>query len=354
MNWYAPIQPGLEPVLAAELKELGFDPQEVPGGVRFEAGPGAAALAWTLRTPTALYLELIEGPAKSTEALAGLVRRVKWKEWLRPTATLEVEAVSKTSRLHMREIMEKQVRGIVADMLKGPRIPDLEKRARVTQTIRVRLVDDIATLSLDAGGELLHLRGWRQSSHAAPLRENIAAALLRLAGWSPNEALLDPFCGVGTIPIEAALWAAERSPFTRRAFACQEWPSVKMTPPRPKGRSTATIVGADKEPRSIVSATENAQRAGVSVRWQVIDVNSVSPPAPEGLILTNPPYGHRLGQNVRGVYVQFGRTLRERFPGWRVWFLCPDGDLARAVNVRVQRVATIPNGGLKVGVWALE
>lgn len=356
MSWYATIQPGLEPALVDELGELGFVPKECPGGVRFEADANTgAALTWTLRTPSSLLCELIEAPCRSSDELVGLIRKVRWKDWILPTAEVGIEVTTKGSRLHFKESIVRTVRGVLGECMKGPRIPDLEKRARQKQSLHVRFVDDRVTLSLDAGGELLHFRGWRQSPTAAPLRENLAAALLRLANWTGTEPLVDPFCGSGTIPIEAALLAMGRSSFGRRHFACEEWPCVKARPANPKkARLQAMIVGADRDPRAIVASAENAARAGVNVRWQEVDLADIQAPVATGLVLTNPPYGHRLGQNVRGVYITLGRVLRERFAGWRVMFLCPDPSLATAVDPRVRRRLVFPHGGLRVGVWEFE
>lgn len=356
MNAFFPIQPGLEPVLADELREAGFAPQVEPGGVRV-AGEveRLVPLAWTLRTPTACYLELVEGPARSPDELAGLVRRVAWKPWLLPTAKLTVEVSSKGSRLRFADAIAGRVSGALQEARKGPRVPEYDKRATLPQTLRVRIHDDVALLSLDAGGELLHRRGWREDSHAAPLRENLAAALLRLCRWDRVEPFYDPFCGVGTFPIEAALWAAGRSPFGRRRFAAEEWPAVKARPPKPgKKVRNDRILGSDKEPRALAACLANAQRAAVEPAWRQLEIGDIQPPAARGTLVTNPPYGQRLGQNVRGLYARFGAVLRERFGGWSIFFLCPDPELARAVDRRVERLLTFPNGGIRVGVWALE
>ena len=188
-----------------------------------------------------------------------------------------------------------------------------ERRPSLPQRVQLRLVDDEATLSVDAGGELLHFRGWRSSVGEAPIRENLASALLYLSGWDMQEPLVDPFCGAGTILIEAALMAAGKNPFTRRDFACSEWPALlkkkwNTQDINPTIR-TPILVGSDRDPKALVAAKENGERAGVQVRWLRHPASELGPPAATGLIVTNPPYGHRLEEEA--AYQQLGEMLRK-------------------------------------------
>lgn len=352
MNGFATIQPGLEAVLVAELRGLGVRATEVPGGARFPATPAEVArVCRTARTPSTVLIELAEGPARTPEDLVALVRRVRWRDWLRMSAKVEVVATAKRARLRFRDAVEGRVSAALAEARRGPGIPEREQRARVVQTLRVRIEEDRALLSLDAAGQLLHFRGWRKETGGAPLRENLAAAMLSLARWAPGEPLLDPFCGSGTIPIEAALIAAGRSPFVRRSFACDEWPGIAPIRERPVASRHEQIFGADRDPRVLSAAAENAARAGVELRWLRADIAEIDAPAATGLVLANPPWGQRLGQDVTGVYHAFGRTLRERFSGWRAVFLCPDPQLARRVDPGVQALATFPSGGIRATLW---
>jgi putative N6-adenine-specific DNA methylase len=358
MKWYAVAHPGLEPVVARELEGLGIEGELHPGGVRFEATLEAgAALLPRLRTPSRLLLELVEGAVHSPDQLVALVRRVAWKTWLIPDATIEVHASVKTSRLHFKESAEKKVLHHVRDLLKGPRVVDRERRPSVTQRIALRVEDDRATLSLDAGGDLLHFRGWRTEQGPASLRENLAAAMLFAAGWTGDEPLIDPFCGSGTLPIEAALLASGRSPYTRRTFALAEWPALKkhrvaVPPPRP---ITVPILGYDRDSRVLAAAEANARRAGVTVAFAQREVADLGPSGPRGLVVANPPYGKRLGEGSEGrAYSEFGETLRGRFEGWRVLFLAPDPGLAAKVHRDAERLLFFSNGGVRVGMYALE
>lgn len=359
MNWYAVTHPGLEPVVARELEGLGAPGTVMPGGVRFAATllEGAALLP-RLRTPSRLLLELAEATVRSGDELAGMVRRIPWKTYLLPDANIEVQASVKSSKLHFKDSIQKKVAWNVREALKGPRVVDRTPRGTVVQRVAVRIDEDKATISLDAGGELLHFRGWRTEQGPASLRENLAAAMLFAAGWTGDEPLVDPFCGAGTIPIEAALLASGRSPYARRQFACSEWPvlakerPVKIAAPVP---ITVPIQGSDRDNRIVETAIANAKRAGVSVTFQHCDVADIGPPSAAGLVITNPPYGKRLGEGAEGrAYTSFGQTLRGRFEGWRVLFLSPTPGLAAKVHRDAVRMLTFSNGGVKVGMYAIE
>ena len=354
--------PGLEAAVLRELSGLVAGPVDAePGGVRFEASvEQGALLSACTRTAGRVLLVLDEGPAPSLDALAARVRRVDWKPFLVPGAPVEVHVAAHASHMRFRGPAEKKVGLAIEDALRGPRLPRDSRAPLQTQRVQVRLDENIATISLDAGGELLHVRGWRTETGRAPIRENLAATLLYIAGWSGDEPLLDPFCGVGTIPIEAALLAAGRPPWTRRRFAWEDWPGLRgLRLPDPRralpgaALVPSQIFGADKEEEALVRAESNARHAGVRVSWQQCDVAQLRPPCEAGLLIANPPYGHRLGSNVGGVYSAFGRSLREGFAGWRALFLAPSVELARRVHRDVEPITSFSNGGLRVSVFGL-
>lgn len=399
MRWYAVAHPGLEGAVADELAAAGHAGTVVPGGVRFEAPlTEAPRLVPWLRTPDRLLVELAEGPVHSLDELTGLARRADWAAVLHPQAPFEVAASAKLSRVHLRGPIEGRTAAVLLEARRRPFPTDRTRRPAQTQRIAVRIDHDRATLSIDAGGDLLHRRGWRLDPQRAPLRENLAAAVLRLAGWAPGEPLVDPFCGSGTFPIEAALRAAGQSPFVGRAFPYEEWPTLTLGagkfgagrdgraagPSRGGGRGEAPrargpaggggarrpaaegrpswvdgpvptiIVAADRDPRTVDAAMGNARRARVDVGFRVVDVAELEPPAADGLLVANPPWGERVAPEAAGsVYARFGRAWRERWPGWRVVFLAPDPALARQMDRRVRALATFTSGGTKVGVWAV-
>jgi putative N6-adenine-specific DNA methylase len=354
-RWFASIQPGLEPVLHKELASRGVRGEAQPGGVAFKAEIGAGAiLAASLRSPSRLLCEVTRGRARTYDELAALVRKAPWGEFCVPRQPVDVSVSASASRLHHREAVGKKVEHAIADALRGPR-----RTARRVQggpqRVHVRMDADLAIVSVDAGGELLHHRGWRRDAGKAPLRENLAACLLLLAEYDGREPLVDPLCGAGTLPIEAALLASGRSPFVGRRFAWQTWPaaaSVKL--PNPQGAPTGVILGIDKEASALEDARRNARRARVDVTWREANVAELGAPDGPGLVVANPPYGKRLGKDVSGVYAALGKRLRERFDGWRVTFLAPSAKLATTLDRRATQLTTFRNGGLLVGVYTLE
>lgn len=356
MNAFAVIHPGLEGVVQAELGTLGVQGEVVGGGVRFVADAARVAkLARTMRTPSQLLIELVSGTAKSPDQLTGLLRKVPWKTLLHPLTKLEVDVTSRQSAVRFRDVAARAATNTIRECLKGPFVPDKEARPQLAQQVQIRLDNDIATVSLDAGGELLHRRGWRTDSVKAPLRENLAACLIWLADWRGDRPLLDPFCGSGTIPIEAALLAAGRPPFGRRRFACDEWRGLPREAIRVQPVATGVnISGSDHHAPSVLAAQANAHRAGVKVNFRHLQVSDIEPTGVAGTIVTNPPYGSRLGASVAPVYSHFGRALRERFSGWTAVFLSPQPDLAQRVDRNAERLVHFKNGGIPVGVWAVR
>ena len=355
--------PGLEPIVARELSDLGVHPSIQTGVVNFEGDLNRVRLAGQLRCAARLLLQLDQGPARSYEELAARVRRIDWTPYLRPGADIEVSVSSQRSKLRFKDAVEKKVRLAIQDSLRKVRSPRRPQRGRghesIPQRISARLVDDALTLSIDPGGELLHRRGWRTRSVRAPLRENLAASMLWAAGWAGDEALLDPFCGSGTLPIEAARMAANLPPGTTRRYAFEDWPALSNSRHSHSNRQRSwtpemPIVGADREPQSLLIAEDNARRANVRLEWQHCDVADLEPPSPLGLVVANPPYGKRLGQHVQGVYSSFGRTLRSQFEGWRAVFLAPEASLARRVHREAELLTQFSNGGLRVGIWVIE
>jgi putative N6-adenine-specific DNA methylase len=239
------------------------------------------------------------------------------------------------------------------------------------QLFVVRIVEDECEISADTSGELLHRRGYRQEIGKAPLRETLAAAMLLASGWNPTEALIDPLCGSGTIPIEAALLARGIAPGVGRRFAFMEWPT--FVPERWEsvlgqaqdaartGTLELEIMGGDRDSGAIEAAVRNAERAGVSgdIRFEVrplsasLDALEVTPRP--GWILTNPPYGVRLVDTSRlsDLYAKLGSRLRAA-EGWRLGVLTSDADLARRTGLPLRARFSSRNGGIPVAFFAQE
>ena len=371
LRWFAVVAPGLEAAARDEIATLpdasGIEAET--GGVAWTgaAATGLRANLWS-RVATRVLARVGEVEAREFGKLRHRAARLPWRAFIAPAATVAARASASHCRLyHTGALAEAAVLAVV-DAVPGARAAKKDEPADVT--LLVRGVDDRFMFSADASGDLLHRRGARIEAGAAPLRETLAAGLLALAGWRPGTALVDPMCGAGTIVIEAAMQAMGRAPGAERAFAMERWPLATdpalapvMAALRAEANAgaadhsgsgaTAAIVGSDRDARMIESARRNAERAGVAAGLTLAcrDADAARPPAPTGLVITNPPYGHRLGDAraaARG-YRDLGRLLRAHFRGWRAAVVTPakiDGE--RQLGARAAARFPLRNGGLAI------
>jgi len=229
------------------------------------------------------------------------------------------------------------------------------------QLFIVRVFRDVVTISADSSGALLHRRGYREAAGKAPLRETLAAAMLLGAGYDGSAPLLDPFCGAGTIPIEAALFARRIAPGLRRTFAFERWPSFDPdawrevraeVEARVLPRVPAPIAGSDRDAGAIEAACANAARAGVQADIQLrrAALSHVEPPASPGFLITNPPYGVRVGERdeLRDLFARLGQLARRRCPGWSVAILSAHAEHVRATGLALEPAWSSTTGGLRV------
>lgn len=367
MNVLAVITPGLEDALCDELAELGFRARAVPGGAELDADHrGVFELNLHSRLAARVLVRVGEGTARSLDQLASLVRGLPWKPLVHPGQPVVVRATLRGGRIRNKVAAEKKVEHAIADALRGPRIPG-RRPPREPIEIVLRVVEDRATLSVDASGEALHKRGWRKATAKAPLRENLAAAVLRLADWAPGTPLVDPMCGAGTFAIEAAGIALGHAPGSRRTFAFERWPSFDdrvwrklIDEARGAGaldRSTP-IVASDRDPGAVKASRSNAERAGVAGRIAVrhAALAELEPPASTGLLVINPPYGERIGASAgpARIYRTMGAELRARWAGWNVAVLLPGRRWLGSLGLGLEPVADFTNGGIKVCLAAGE
>jgi putative N6-adenine-specific DNA methylase len=233
-----------------------------------------------------------------------------------------------------------------------------DPRVNLNQLVFVRLVGNRCTISVDSSGELLHRRGYRLATAKAPLRETLAAAMVMASGWDIDAPLIDPFCGAGTIPIEAALMARGHPPGRNRHFAFMDWPTFEagawevLTGEATGPSRYPTIMASDRDAGAIRVAQSNAERAGVSdcIEFSCGTVSALSPPAGHGWVVTNPPFGVRVGtkKELRNLYAQFGKVLQARCPEWTLAILCDSRALLRHTGLRFDEEIGVIHGGLKV------
>jgi putative N6-adenine-specific DNA methylase len=369
LNWFAVVAPGLEEAAGREVAAALPDARDVrvvPGGVEWRgpAASGVRANLW-LRIATRV-LARVGGDfeARDFAKLRRLGARLPWRSFVPEGAKLAVRASASKSRLYHTGAITENLLLAVRDAVPGVR--EAEKDEDADLVLLARVVDDRFTISADASGERLHRRGARTEAGAAPLRETLAAGLLALADWNPSLALVDPMCGTGAIAIEAAMQAADRAPGLERAFAIEHWPifdakdaAALRDEARARVRNdsggAASIFGSDRDARAIDSAQRNAARAGVEARitFTCRAAADVRAPAPSGLVVTNPPYGRRLGDPraaARG-YRDLGLALRAHFHGWRAAILVPATlDPDRALALRGAKRFALRNGGLPVSL----
>ena len=228
------------------------------------------------------------------------------------------------------------------------------------QLIVVRLVDNVCTISVDSSGALLHRRGYRLDTAKAPLRETLASGMLLASQWDGSSPMIDPFCGSGTIAIEAALMARHLPPGRQRRFAFMEWPGFDpgtwermLAESVPPGViALPKLIASDRDAGAIRAARANAQRAGVaeSIEFSTRSISAIEPPPGPGWVVTNPPYGVRTGsqRDLRNLYAQFGKVLRATCPRWQITMLCSSPILLSVTGLKFDEERTVDNGGLKV------
>ena len=369
---FAIVAPGLEPFALAEAQALGLNAVAEEGGLAWSGDARSALVAnAALRIASRVLVRLASFEARSFAELERHARKIAWDRVLRAGDAVRFRVTCKKSKLYhsdavAQRLADAAMRGVPGVRAEGGSTPDdeIDDGNDDVSLIVVRLMRDRCTVSADSSGALLHRRGYRLATAKAPLRETIAAAMLAASAWDSTSPLVDPLCGSGTIPIEGALRARQIAPGAHRRFAMERWPTVSPSlgesvraelAKRERPRSLAEIVGSDRDSGAIVAASANAERAGV-VEDVALAVRSLSaaafPPAPRGWIVTNPPYGVRVGEadRVRDLWAQLGTVLRDRVPGWRLALLSPDTALERQLKIPLRAAASISNGGIAVRI----
>jgi putative N6-adenine-specific DNA methylase len=368
-TYFAATAPGLEPYAHLELARLNLLPQadseQNHPPLEFK-GDLAALYRANLYSRTASRILVRLGQffyARTFAELQTRAARLPWERFLTPGQAISIRATCHKSKLYHSDAVAERVAAAIAERM-GKESPlhtaGDEETDQPAQLIIVRVAEDKVTVSIDSTGEILYRRGYRLAVAKAPLRETLAAGIILASGWDMRSPLVDPFCGSGTIPIEAALMALGRPPGQNRRFAFMDWPNfdaqawkaVKAEATRPESVEIPPIVASDRDAGAIKSARENAERAGVSqyIEFKTQAVSFLNPPKKTGWVVTNPPYGLRVseGKDLRNLYAQFGNVLRAECRGWRVSVLCSDPALLRQVGLNLDTSVTLSNGGVQV------
>jgi len=356
---FAAASPGLEQLVAAELRRLGKVHSVAvgdtePGGVSFRAGrTGLYAANLHLRIASRVLVRIGAFHASEFHELERHAARLPWREFVASGQPIAFRVTSRKSRLYHQDAIAQRLLAAAGGMA--------APEGDAAQEFVVRLFRDECTVSADASGELLHRRGYRRATAKAPLRETLAAAMLAGSGWDGSAPLVDPMCGSGTIPIEAARLARRIPPGIARRFAFMDWPGfdesgwerlVQQARERVLPRAPAPVLGSDRDAGAVAASIANAERAGVAgdIEWRRASISAMAPPPGPGWIVTNPPYGVRVGERrrLRDLYAQLGNVARRCCPGWEVAFLAAHPELERQTGLEPEVRFTTENGGIRV------
>jgi putative N6-adenine-specific DNA methylase len=369
LHWFAVASPGFEKPLCDELDALAqvHEAHAVDGGVEFSGGLDAGMAAnLHSRIATRVVVRLGEVKARDFAPFRRGLERLLWQSFIPPGRPLRIDASIAHCRLFHTGALAEQIELAVASAV--GKLPKREKQVggeadEDCTRILLRGQDDRFMVSVDSSGDLLHRRGWRLEAGRAPLRETLAAGVLALCAYDPAQPLVDPMCGAGTIAIEAAAFARGIPPGRDRSFAFERWPSLDAADwNRLRDNATsksmvanpATIVALDRDAEAVKTARRNAERAGVEVQFSVAAFGQGAIPPGPGLVVLNPPYGHRLGDRKHALRLGrvVGQTLRQRFVGWRAGVLCPDPQFVAAIAAGARQKAAstdaLRNGGLRI------
>ena len=370
-QYFATVARGLETLAAQELEQLGANSVE-PGfcGVAFE---GDRTLLYRVnlwaRLPFRILVNIHEFPCLDAKDLYRGIQSIDWQNYLTPDMTLAVNTTGKNNHLNHSHFTSLQIKNAIVDQQKE----NLGERSNVELhepdvRINVHIERDSCTVKLDSSGNSLHRRGYRPAVGAAPLKESLAAALIQLSGWQPNQMFYDPLCGSGTLPLEASLKALNIAPgLFRESFGFENWLDFDLSllekllqeaKDSQLDNLPAPIWGSDRDENIIEQAINNAQNCGVDnhVWFSQMELADVVAPADSGVLFCNPPYGERLGQDtdLGAFYKLLGDVLKQRFKGWTAFVLSGNKELSQSIGLKSSKRIAVYNGTLPCQLMKYE
>lgn len=356
---------GLEAIVKRELQSLGYSDIQVENGkVIFKAREKDIPIVnlW-LRSADRVLLKMGEFKATSFDELFEKTKALPWDEWITEDGEFTVEGKSIKSQLFSISDSQAIVKKAVVEKLKTKYNTEWFKETGAKFTIEVSLLKDIATLTIDTSGQGLHKRGYRVESVEAPIKETLAAALIQLSYWNKDRFLIDPFCGSGTIPIEAAMIAKNIAPGMNRNFASEDWPRVKREFWQDARRDAwdaklndlkLNIIGSDIDKKSIEAARENAYEIGLEedIKFLTRDFRDIEYKDEYGIVISNPPYGERIGEKnqINKLYKDMGNIFRQ-LDTYSIYILTSNEEFEKLYGKKANRKRKLYNGRIKVDYY---
>ncbi len=362
-RFFSPCPRGLEGPLAQELAAAGGDAIEtVPGGAHFQGDWSTCYRVnlWS-RVATRVLWRVAQGPYRSERDVYQIANQTLWPKWFTPSRTIRVYTTGVNCPLRSLDYLTVHIKDAICARFTD----DFGERPSVnteSPDVRIHAFLDAyeVTLYLDTSGDPLFMRRYKRTVGEAPLKENLAAGILLLTGWKPGTPLLDPMCGSGTFLLEAAQMAHDIAPGVSRRFAFEKlrwhqpevWKQLRSEAERRRQRPRQLeIFGSDRNPREVEAARRNLSESGLSdvVRLRRADVLQLHAPADHGVLVTNPPYGVRIGdqRELEAFYPRLGDTLKREFAGWRCFILSGDPRLPKLIGLGTQKRLPLFNGALE-------
>ena len=352
---------GLESIVARELKNLGYDELKVENGrITFLTDElGICRTNLWLRSADRVLVKIGSFKARTFEELFQQTKALPWEEWLTEDANFPVQGKSIKSQLFSVSDCQAIVKKAIVERLKSVYGRNWFEETGPRYQVEAALLKDEVTLTIDTSGLGLHKRGYRELAGVAPLKETLAAAMIQLSRWHKDRALLDPFCGTGTIPIEAAFIAQNRAPGLKRCFIAEKWPRIPKALWQDAWQEALDlwdrdeqlyIYGSDIDPKALALARTHAKEAGVEkdIHFQRIPVAEVRSRFNYGHMIANPPYGERLGEanEVEGLYFELGSTFK-RLENWSLHMLTTHQFPERFIGRRWDKSRKLYSGRLE-------
>jgi|TARA_B110000305_G_scaffold125214_1_gene140211 putative N6-adenine-specific DNA methylase len=367
-HYFASCPRGLEEVLQQELTDIhASDIKKVDGGMLFSGDNEVLYRAnISSRIATRILCLVKQGTYENEDDIFNAALAVEWTSWFGLEKTIKVSTTAIQCPLKSIDFMTLRIKDAVCDIFRekmGKR-PDVAVRDPDIK-IHLFLEKNNFSLYIDASGAPLYQRGFRTASVEAPIKENLAAGIIKLSGWTPGEPFLDPMCGSGTFLIEAALIASNQAPGLNRDFGFMAWKNFDKTLfttiktsylDKVTKKDFLKIYGSDKDLRAIRVSKKNLTLAGFENSVQLVckQFSEITPPYNEGVLVTNPPYGERIGEELDSAYPEWASSLKKSFAGWRTYFLTNDFRMPKLMRLSPSKKTPLYNGALDCRLFEIK